>query len=509
MHRNPGNRNTRIGLATLTALLMTATACSNSDTGSMADGDAEGGAAEEYAAPDAPMPQTDGNFEDYGTNPEVDTSEDNQSTFALDVDTGSYPIVRDYLNQGFLPDEAAVRTEEVINYFPQDYEPPDDGIGIHVDGTTVPFLDDPSRRVLRVGLQAAEVDDADRQPVTLTFVIDRSGSMQGGNMEMVQSALHLLVDSLRPDDEVGIVTYSDDAELELDVTPVSEESALRDAIDGLASDGGTNTEAGLRLGYEHALDNLRDDGVNRVVLLSDGVANQGETDPDVLAEEVAQPAGDDVQLLTVGVGMEVFNDTLLERLADQGNGFYAFVDSPHEAERLFVEDLTGTLEPVALDARVQVTFDPETVENYRLLGYENREVADEEFRDEDTDGGEVGAGHSATALYEVTLPESSPGGDAELAEVDVVWADPDTGEMTERSDTLSVGDLDESFEDAPDRLRQTILVAAFAEGLRGAPWGEEVSLDGVAANAQALADTMPDDEAIQEFADLADTAAGI
>lgn len=167
----------------------------------------------------------------------------------------------------------------------------------------MPFLGDPNRRVVRVGVQGAQVEEAERQPATLTFVIDVSGSMEGDKLEMVHSALDKLVNSLRPDDEVAIVTYSDDADLELEATPVAEAGAIRDVIAGLKSDGGTNAEAGLRLGYEQAGENLRDDGINRVVLLSDGVANIGETGPDVLADEIAQHAGRDIQLVTVGVGL--------------------------------------------------------------------------------------------------------------------------------------------------------------------------------------------------------------
>jgi Ca-activated chloride channel family protein len=209
--------------------------------------------------------------------------------------------------------------------------------------------------------------------------------------------------------------------------------------------------------------------------------------------------------------MEVFNDVLLEQLADQGNGFYAFVDTAQEAERLFTEDLTGTLEAVALDAKVQVTFDPEQVASFRLLGYENREIADEEFTDDGVDGGEIGAGHTVTALYEVTLPEAGVGDDAApLATVDLRWVDPDTDEVVEASDTLSASGIASEFGDAPERLRQDVLVAAFAEGLRGAPWGEQVSLSSVADNTEALASgDLADDDVAAELAALTRTAADL
>jgi Ca-activated chloride channel family protein len=489
------------GAAALTALLGQA-ACGADDSGDTA-GTADHG-------PAAPAPQNGARFEDHGVDPEVDTTEDGQSTFALDVDTGSYTVARGYLDDGFLPDPASVRTEEFVNYFAQDYQPPADGIGIHVDGTSVPFLDDPSKRVLRVGLQAAVVDDTNRQPANLTFVVDTSGSMEGYNMEMVHAGLNRLVDSLRPTDRVAIASFSTDAELRLPMTPMTEPEPIRAAIAELAPQDSTNLEAGLRVGYEHAQANLRSDGINRVVLLSDGAANEGEVDPGALANRIAQEAGDDTQLVVVGVGRQTYDETVLEQFADQGNGFYAYIDTIKEAERLFVHDLTGTLEVMALDAKVQVTFNPEAVSHYRLLGYENRQLADEDFQDDTTDGGEVGAGHSVTALYEVTVPEGGEvAAGAELATVDVRWTDPDGGGPVERSATITAGDLAGSFDQAPDRLRQDVLVAAFAECLRDAPWSERVSLGQVADNAQVLSSVLADDQDVAELAQLTRTAADL
>jgi Ca-activated chloride channel family protein len=491
-----------LGLAAtaMTASLLAATAC-GADDDAAGSADYPAGPAQRNGAPGA-------EFDDYGVNPEIPTAEDNRSTFALDVDTGSYTVTRGYLDDGFLPDPAAVRTEEFINYFKQDYEPPPDGIGIHLDGAPVPFLDDPSKRIIRVGLQAAVVDDADRPPASLTFIVDTSGSMAGENMEMVQAGLDRLVDTLRPDDRVAIVTFSDEAQLRLEMTPVGEEAPIRATIADLAPQESTNLEAGLRLGYEQAQASLRPDGLNRVILLSDGEANVDETNPDVLADQIAQAAGRTTQLVAVGVGRQTYNDVILEQFADNGNGVYAYVDNVREAERLFVHDLTGTLQAVALDAKVQVSFDPESVTHFRLLGYENRQVDHDDFRDDTVDGGEIGAGHNVTALYEVTLREGGEhSGDAALATVDVRWIDPDSGEPAERSATLSAAGIAGSFEQAPDRLWQDILVAAFAECLRDAPWSERVSLAQVADNAELLARRLPGEEPVAEFARLARTAA--
>lgn len=495
-------RTVSMGVA-LVALLLASAACGAGDAGSGGQEDAAAGAQ-------APAPQGGPVFEDYGTNPEVATADDNQSTFALDVDTGSYTIARGQLTEGLLPDPAGVRTEEFVNYFAHDYQPPETGIGIHVDGTAVPFLDDPSKLVFRVGLQAAVNDGANRQPVNLTLVVDTSGSMQGHNMEMVHAGLDRLVDSLRPDDRVAIATFSNEAELRLPMTPRTEETAIRDTIAGLAPQDSTNLEAGLRLGYEHAQANLREDGMNRVVLLSDGVANEGQTDPHALADQIAQAAGSSTQLVVVGVGRGTYDDTILEQFADNGNGFYAYIDTVREAERLFVHDLTGTLQVVALDAKVQVTFDPQTVTHYRLLGYENRQLDDDDLRDDTVDGGEVGAGHNVTALYELTLPEGGEAeSDADLATVTVRWTDPETEQPVERSATLTSAGLTGSFDQAPDRLRQDVLVAAFAECLRHAPWEEQVSLAQVADNVAALARDLPADEQVAELAELTRAAADL
>jgi len=462
-------------------------------------------------APHYPGPAPDGQtFEDYGVNPRVATAEDNRSTFALDVDTGSYAVARSHLADGFLPDPASVRTEEFVNYFPQDYLPPPDGLGVHVDGAAVPFLTDPGTRVIRVGLQAAVVEGAARRPANLTFVIDTSGSMEGSSLTMVRAGLHRLVDSLRPDDRVAIITYSDDAAVRLPMTVRSEEAAIRRVIDDLEPQDSTNLEAGLRVGYGHALANLRNEGINRVVLLSDGEANVGQTDPDALAGQIARAAGHQTQLAVVGVGRQTYNEVVLEQFADQGNGFYAYIDTMAEAERLFVHDLTGTLQVVALDAKVQVTFDPETVSHYRLLGYENRQVGDEGLRDPGVDGGEVGASHTVTALYEVTLPGGGRvGSSARLATVEVAWTDPDSNEPVERSATLGTADLAASFDRAPLRLRQDILVAAFAESLRDAPWSERVSLAQIADGVEVLRTSAPDDRRLTELAGLTRAAADL
>ncbi|HZG75203.1 MAG TPA: von Willebrand factor type A domain-containing protein, partial [Paenibacillus sp.] len=359
--------------------------------------------------PAPPNGEDDMYFDHTGTNPFVATEDDAVSTFAIDVDTGSYTVVRNYIAGGSLPPEDAVRVEEFVNYFEPDYAAPkDQAFAVHVDGGPSPFGE--GYELLRVGLKAREVAQEDRKPANLTFVIDVSGSMDRTNkLGLVKQSLHLLLDSLHANDQIAIVTYGSDARVVLDPVSLEEKRAVEDAIDALASSGSTNAEEGLKLGYEIAERQFSGDAINRVILLSDGVANVGETSAEGILESVDEYANTkNITLTTVGFGMGNYNDVLMEQLADQGDGVYAYVDSFTEARRLFVENVAGTLQTVAKDAKIQVEFDPKHVDRYRLLGYENRDIRDEDFRDDETDAGEVGAGHTVTALYEVKLtsPES-------------------------------------------------------------------------------------------------------
>ena len=227
---------------------------------------------------------------------------------------------------------------------------------------------------------------------------------------LVQSSLALLVRSLRSDDTIAIVTYGDSAAPLLAPTPVAEWQRIVDAIDTLRPSGSTNIEAGLLLGYETARENYDPDALNIVVLASDGVANQGVTDPQVLTDEITQAGEEGIHLVTVGYGMGNYNDHLMEQLADLGDGFYSYVDTFNEAVELFVENLTPTLTVVAEEAKIQVVFDDDIVARYRLIGYENRALDDDQFRDDTVDAGELGAGHQASALYEVELASRGASG---------------------------------------------------------------------------------------------------
>jgi Ca-activated chloride channel family protein len=441
-------------------------------------------------------------FEDYGVNPSVDTEDDHLSTFALDVDTGSYTIMRNYLSEGNLPPQDSVRVEEYINYFDQGYPLPyaHQAFGIYIDGAPSPFNETERYSMLRVGIQGYDVSDSERKDVSLTFVIDVSGSMDMDNrLGLVKRSLELLVERLHRDDQVGIVVYGTDARIVLDPTPGSDKGRILRAIYSLQPEGVTNAEAGLRLGYKMAMHAYNPEGLNRVILCSDGVANMGETEWDAILHEVRGYVEEGVMLTSIGFGMDNYNDVLMEQLADNGNGFYAYVDDMHEAERLFIDDLTSTLQTIALDAKVQVDFNPEVVARYRLVGYENRDVADEDFRDNEVDAGEVGAGHTVTALYEVKLYPQAFG---RVATVYLRWEDPDTREVVEMSKDFDTYQMSESFRRANPYFQWSVVVAEYAEILRDSSWAEDSSLDAVYKEAQWVSEYLPRDEAVSEFVEL-------
>ena len=440
-------------------------------------------------------------FQDYGVNPSIDTEDDNLSTFALDVDTGSYTVMRNYLNDGNLPPQDSVRVEEYVNYFDHGYASPPahQAFGIYVDGGPSPFTETERYDMMRVGIQGYEVSDEDRKDAALTFVIDVSGSMDMDNrLGLVKRSLELLVEQLHRDDTVSIVVYGSDARVVLEPTAGSESDRILDAIYSLQPEDATNAEAGLRLGYSMAMEAFDPQKINRVILCSDGVANVGQTEADSILEEIHRHVERGVTLTTIGFGMDNYNDTLMEQLADNGNGFYAYVDDMDEARKLFIDEITGTLQTIALDAKVQVEFNPDVVMRYRLVGYENRAVADEDFRDNEVDAGEIGAGHSVTALYEVKLYPDAHG---KVATVFMRWEDPDTHQVVEISQDYKTSQIAFDFEEADPYFQRAVVVAEYAEILKGSYWAEESSMDDVYDEARRISRYF-DENVMQEFVDL-------
>ena len=440
-------------------------------------------------------------FENYGVNPSIDTEDDRLSTFALDVDTGSYTIMRNYLSEGNLPPSDSVRVEEYVNYFEQGYpSPPHQAFGIYVDGAPAPFTQSERYQMLRVGIQGYQVPAEERKDASLTFVIDVSGSMDMDNrLGLVKRSLELLVEQLRPNDRVSIVVYGSDARVVLEPTSGSEKGQILEAIYSLHPEGATNAEAGIRLGYQMAMRAYNPEGINRVILCSDGVANVGETGPEAILEEVRHYVEENVTLTTIGFGMDNYNDVLMEQLADNGDGFYAYVDDPREARRLFIDQITGTLQTIAMDAKVQVEFNPEVVMRYRLVGFENRAIADHQFRDNSVDAGEIGAGHSVTALYEIKLYPEAYGN---IATVFMRWQDPDTRQVVELSKDFGTGELVGDFEHADPYFQRSIIVAEYAEILKKSYWAEESSLAYVYHEAIRVSELVAWDENMGEFMEL-------
>ncbi len=433
-------------------------------------------------------------------NPFTDTRQDHLSTFAVDVDTASYTIARRYINDGSLPPQEEVRLEEFVNFFDPGYNPPPSAaFAIYADGAPSPFYAD-GTTILRIGIQGYKVPDSERQPVSLTFVIDISGSMNLENrLGLVKQSLNILVDRLRPQDTVGIVVYGSNARILLEPTQASRHEFIKRAINSLRTEGATNAEAGLRMGFDMAMRSFRPGASNRVILCSDGVANVGNIDANSILEYVHGYIKEGVYLSTFGFGMGNLNDTLLEQLADKGNGVYAYIDTLEEAQRLFIENLTSTLQTIALDAKVQVDFNPDVVACYRLMGYENRAVADQDFRNDSVDAGEIGAGHHVVAMYAVQF---NPGAQGRIATVQLRWQDPQTYQVTEINGNLNTWDLAVSFEAAEAHYQLAAAVAQFAEMLRGSPWAAGSSMYQIVDIANRLSWSMPDDGDVPEFAAL-------
>jgi len=449
-------------------------------------------------------------YENYGVNPFIDTEDDHFSTFAVDVDTASYTIMRRMVGDGYLPDKDSVRVEEYVNFFEQGYErPAHDAFAIHLEGAPAPYGGE-RYHLVRVGLQGYEVPAEKRPDAVLTFVIDVSGSMDYENrLALVKEALFLLVDQLRPSDSVAIVVYGSRARVVLEPSFVGKRyDRIRQAIADLEPEGATNAEEGLIKAYQIAARAFNPDAINRVILCSDGVANVGNTGPDSIMAQIREHATGGIYLTSVGFGMGNYNDVLMEQLADTGDGFYAYVDDMREADRVFVDRLTTSLQVIARDAKIQVDFNPAVVSRYRLIGYENRDIADADFRNDSVDAGELGPGHSVTALYEVKFQnEADP--KATALTVAVRYEDPESGTVTELSRSLAQADMTAAFSEASPRFQLAAVVAEYAEILRESYWAKESSLAAVASEAQRIAEYLPHDSDVQEFAQLANRSVGL
>ncbi|KFE70283.1 vWA domain-containing protein [Hyalangium minutum] len=412
-------------------------------------------------------------FEAYAANPFTTTKEDALSTFAVDVDTASYSLARRYLKQGSLPPPEAVRVEEFVNYFKYRYAPPEKGaFTVHIEGAPSPFGE--GRHFLRVGVQGKIVSRSQRKAAHLVFLVDTSGSMQSEDkLPLVKEAMKIAVKNLNENDTVAIVTYAGSTQDVLPPTPATDQKRIYAAIDSLQSGGGTAMGTGMEMAYRHAVRKVGGNVVSRVIVLTDGDTNIGPNlSADSMLTSIKNYVAEGVTLTTVGFGMGNYRDDMMEKLADKGNGNSFYVDSFAEAKKVFETQLTGTIEVIAKDVKLQVEFNPASVRRYRLVGYENRNVADRDFRNDKVDAGEIGAGHNVTALYEVELT----GEQAPLATVRIRAKAPNGTEAAEQAFPFERSMLRSSVEEASSDFRFALAVASTADILRHSPASKDWSL---------------------------------
>ena len=446
----------------------------------------------------APMPRDDSypqgyrdepreQYQTLADNPIHSVAETPVSTFSTDVDTGAYANVRRLLNQGRLPPEGAVRLEEMVNYFPYDYALPSDGspFGVTTELAASPW--NPHTRLLRIGIKASDRAVAELAPANLVFLVDVSGSMdRREGLPLVKSTLKLLVDQLREQDRVSLVVYAGESRVVLEPTSGREKAKIRTAIDQLTAGGSTAGASGIELAYQMAQQAFIAKGINRILLATDGDFNVGVSDFDSLKQMAVDKRKTGISLTTLGFGVDNYNEHLMEQLADAGDGNYAYIDNLREARKVLVDQLGSTLAVVAKNVKLQVEFNPAQVSEYRLLGYENRALKREDFSNDKVDAGEIGAGHTVTALYEIVpagekgwleplryaKSESVVSGkNGELAMLRVRYQQPEGGKslLIERPIANQVASASED-------LRFAAAVAAFSQQLKDGRYTGDFSL---------------------------------
>jgi Ca-activated chloride channel family protein len=429
-------------------------------------------------------------FYDYGVNPTISVRDESVSTFAVDVDTASYNMVRSYLGRGAMPDEGAIRVEEMINAFDYAYTAPGSEPFL-VQAEAFPSPNRKGYHVLHVGMKGRDSSIDERRAAMLAFVVDVSGSMEGeSRLGLVQRSLTLLTRNLDGRDTVAIVVYGTTARVALEPTRATESGkrSIIDVLSGLSTEGSTNVEAGLELGYALAGRVVGTGITSRVILCSDGVANTGATEAEAILQKVAYQAARGVTISTVGFGMGTYNDVLMERLADKGNGNYAYVDTLEAAQKIFGDQLGATLDVIAKDVKIQVAFDERTVDRYRLLGFENRMLDKRDFSNDRIDAGEIGAGHTVTAIYEVKLRSAEP--TAPLGQLRIRYKDPSSSASRLLERAIPGAIVRRSFAEASAPTKLSLVVAAFAEKLRGSYWARNESYDDILARWDELPDSL-------------------
>jgi Ca-activated chloride channel family protein len=468
---------------------------------------ADGALMQGYTVPGQPMIQpTPGEGENYlviNDGPVKQVAQAPVSTFSVDVDTGAYANVRRFLMNGQMPPKDAVRVEEMINYFSYDYLAPEAGgdpFRVTTSVARTPW--NPETHLLHVGIKGYAPSATERPAANLVFLVDVSGSMnQPDKLPLLQAGMKILTDQLRDDDKVTIVVYAGAAGLVLEPTSGKEKAKIKAALDRLRAGGSTAGGEGLALAYAKAKEARVEGGINRIILATDGDFNVGVTDVDQLKDMVEEARASGVSLTTLGFGEGNYNDALMEQIADVGNGNYGYVDSLKEAKRLLSDQLSGTIQTIAKDVKIQIEFNPAVVAEYRLVGYENRALNREDFNNDRKDAGEIGAGHTVTAIYEIALKGSKglavdplrygehadervdPRA-AEFAFLRLRYKAPD-GEASRLIETpLPVAALEQA-DDPPSDARFAAAVAAFGQKLRGGDYIGAFGYEQIAETARA------------------------
>ncbi len=476
-------------------------------TGAWGSGSAGGGGARGSRANDADtlaqvvVPSADFNTETYSAikeNAFLDAKQNPLSTFSIDVDTASYSNLRRFLRDGRMPPVGAIRTEELINYFTYDYPQPRDTAPFSVNLEVAKTPWNTKRELVRIGLKGREMPASERVPANLVFLVDVSGSMNEPNkLPLLQRSLRALVENLSDNDRVAIAVYAGSSGLVLPSTPGAKKQDILAALDNLSAGGSTHGSEGIKLAYETARANFRKDGTNRVILCTDGDFNVGVTDQSELQKLIEHERASGVFLSVLGFGTGNVKDSTMELLADKGNGNYAYIDTIHEGRRVLVEQMGSTLFTIAKDVKIQVEFNPARVAGYRLIGYENRLLAKEDFNDDKKDAGEIGAGHTVTALYEI-IPagQNIPGGTSvdplkyqpepvasgtpvsgDLLTVKLRYKQPDGDKSQLIEVPLPAPEEVAAFDQASPDFRFASAVAAFGMKLRGSPDAGNISWD--------------------------------
>ncbi len=452
---------------------------------------------------DAPLPLM--YFDHYGVNPFIDADEDALSTFALDGDTASYAILRQYLRSGSIAPPDSVRVEEYVNSLPQNYPATEDPLGLHLDAGPSPF-GEPGYVLLRVGVSNPAPTE-ERDPVSLIFVVDVSGSMSSDNrLGLAKSIMVDIADRTINGDRIAIVTYADQVMTRLPFTNADNIDDVVAMVRQLRPGGSTYAEAGLTHAYRLAANEMDRGRKVRLVLLSDGVANVGATGPESILKVVDDHAQRNATLTTIGVGISGnYNDVLMEVLANRGNGTYHYVSDQNAADEFLWQSGPGIFTESARDARIQVEFNPTAVRKYRLIGYENRAVADEDFRDDSLDFGEVGFAKDVSALYELRLFDDLDAG-ATIAQARLRWLDPQSRQPTELEQSIDYGDIADGIGDTDPYFRQAAAVAEFAELLRNSYYAQCNDLDSVAALLDSVQTELEENRSYHDLRDLVNQA---